>query len=176
MLYQITEGDFMDKIKIDYTGWEFYQDLIRAYGNQMEDYYLYFHGCPYVYSDEIIGLSYEGVLSQEKLDRLYHSIMQQGYQYERYQDLHLVYLPNKKYTVATGGNHRPYLAKLLGIKRIIGLVDILIPKSILTEDEIEECESILEEEGLDLHTSDPYFHELCKKYGLLPPRLKVNIK
>lgn len=165
----------MSKVKIDYTGWEYYRDLVSPYGEAMEDYYLYSYEYQYVYSDEIIGLTHGTVLSQEKLDDLYDSIMQQGYFYERYEDLHLVYLPNKRYTVCTGGNHRPYLAKLLGIKKIMAYVEILIPKSIITEAEIEECEEILKEEGVNVNTSNPYFYRLCEKYNLLPPKMKVRI-
>ncbi|MBD7939054.1 hypothetical protein H9655_18615 [Cytobacillus sp. Sa5YUA1] len=165
----------MGEVRVDYTGWEYYDQLIKQYGEQNEDYYIYFYGYKSVYVDEIKGLSYEGVLRQKKLDRLYQSIKKYGYLCERYRDLHLIYLPNKTYTVATGGNHRPYLAKLLEIKKIIGMVEILIPKNLLADEQILECEKILDEEGIDVHTRNPYFYKLCEEYDLLPPKMKIRI-
>ena len=165
----------MSNIKIDYTGWGFHLDMIKKYAKNDDDYYLYEYKCNYAYTDEIVGLSYRGVLRQEKLDRLYDSIKEHGYYYDRYQDLHLVYLPDKTYTVSSGGNHRPYLAKMMGIKKVMAYIEILIPKNILTDQEIKRCEEIIEEEGFDLNYSNPYFYGLCEKYDLLPPKLKVRV-
>lgn len=168
-------GGYVEEVKIDYTDWVFYEEQINQYGEQNEDYYIYFYGYESAYVDEIKGLSRKGVLSQRKLERLYQSIKKNGYLYERYRDLHLLYLPDKTYTVASGGNHRPYLAKLLNIKKIMGLIEILIPKNLLNYEEILECEKILGEEEPDLHNKDPYFYQLCEKYDLLPPKMKIRI-
>lgn len=154
------------KIEIDYSGWKFYDDIVREYG----DYYYYDYGVNTVYVDDIIGLSYEGVLSQEKLDRLSKSIKENGYYFKRYQDLHLVLMPNGFYSVCSGGNHRPYLAKKLGIKKIKCAMEILIPKNILTEEQIKKCEDID-----PVNTDHPYFRQLCEEYNLLPKQMRVNL-
>jgi len=168
----------MNNIKIDYTGWKFFRDVVGKYGGwgQEDNYYLYEHGCKMVVVDEIVGLSFPNVLSQQKLDRLYHSIKKHGYYIDRYQDLHLVYTPDKVYTVSSGGNHRPYLAKHLGIKRIKAYVEILIPKTMLTNKERNECDRILSESEPNVNTDHPYFYELCKKYDLIPSEIKIRIR
>lgn len=33
----------MGEVKIDYTGWKFYEELINQYGKQNEDHYIYFY-------------------------------------------------------------------------------------------------------------------------------------
>jgi hypothetical protein len=165
-------------VKIDYTGWKFYRDIIGKYcGDDGEsNYYLYDYDCRLVHSDEIVGLSFPNVLRQEKLNRLYRSIKRNGYYFDRYQDLHLVYTPDKIYTVASGGNHRPYLARMLNIKRIKAFVEILIPKDMLTQEELNECERILNEMEFNVNTDHPYFYELCKKYDLIPSEIKIRIR
>jgi len=152
-------------IKIDYTGWNFYRDIVQQYG----DYYLYNYGDKTVYVEDIVGLSYEGVLSQEKLDRLDKSIKENGYKFKLYQDLHLVLMPNSQYSVSSGGNHRPYLAKKLGIKKIKGMVEILIPKRILTEEQIRKCEEIN-----PIYTDHSYLRQLCEVNNLLPKNVRIN--
>ena len=153
-------------IKIDYTGWRFYPDIVKEY----ENYYFYDYGEHTVYVSDIIGLSYEGVLSQEKLNRLYESIKVNGYYFKRYSDLHLVLMPDGKYSVCSGGNHRPYLAKKLGIKKIKCVIEILIPKNILTKKQIKKCEEID-----PIHTDHPYFRQLCEEYNLLPKQMRINL-
>lgn len=155
------------RIKIDYNGWGFYRDIVKKYG----DYYLYYYGDHIVYVDDIIGLSYKGVLSQEKLDILYKSIKENGYYFKLYSDLHLVLMPNGKYSVSSGGNHRPYLAKKLGIKKIMCISEILIPKSLLTDEQISKCEEID-----PVNTEHPYLQQLCAEYDLLPKQMRVNIQ
>lgn len=155
------------KVDIDYNGWQFYDDLVKGYG----EYYLYHYGDHTVYVEDIVGLSYEGVLSQEKIERLYESIKKDGYYFERYADLHLVLLPNKKYSVCTGGNHRPYIAKKFGMKKIKCNAEILIPKNYLSEEEIAICEEI------DPVNSDhDYFRMLCEAYDLMPSKMRINIQ
>lgn len=153
-------------IKIDYTGWKFYREIVQDYG----EYYLYYYGDHTVYVDDIVGLSYKGVLSQEKLDRLYHSIKENGYYFKLYRDLHLVLMPNGQYSVSSGGNHRPYLAKKLGIKKIKCVSEILIPKNLLNKEQMRKCEEVN-----PVNTDHPYFRQLCEEYDLLPKQIRVNL-
>lgn len=55
------------------------------------------------------------------------------------------------------------------------MVEILIPKNLLADEQILECEKILDEEGIDVHTRNPYFYKLCEEYDLLPPKMKIRI-
>ncbi|AMV11553.1 hypothetical protein [Parageobacillus sp. G301] len=157
-------------MKIDYTGWNFFEELIKPYNNQ---YFYYNYGICLVEVKDIIGLSYKGVLDQEKLLRLHESIKKNGYQFRNYSDLHLVRFPNGKYSVCMGGNHRPYLAKKLGIRHIKANVDILIPKEMLSEEQLQICNDI---EIDDL--SNPKLKQICKELRLLPNQqpLKINIR
>lgn len=153
-------------LRIDYTGWQFFADLAKRYNG---NYYKYDLGGYEVSVRNIIGLSYEGVLKEEKLKRLYQSIKKNGYIYDdfSYKDLNIVRFPDGMYSVCEGGNHRPYLAKQLGIEEIKAYVSILIPKELLTEEQIELCESI--ETG---DFTNPILEQICRELQLLP-KLKL---
>ena len=56
------------------------------------------------------------------------------------QTLHLVRLPNGKFTVGSGGNHRTYLSKEIGLDRLIAFVSVLVPTKYLTEEDHADIE------------------------------------
>ena len=163
-------------VEINYDGWKFYNEMMAKYGEYGENHFIYDYGYEMVNVDAIKGLSYPGVLRQEKLDRLYHSVKRKGYLFTRCRDLHLYCLPDRTYTVCTGGNHRPYLAKHLNIKKIRASIEIVIPTELLTNKEVKACKKILEASEVGVDTTHPYFLELCERYNLIPSSVKVNIR
>ncbi|MGN7170839.1 hypothetical protein ACTHSJ_33765 [Paenibacillus cellulositrophicus] len=80
---------------------------------------------------DIIGLSLrpEDIANDNKMKRLRRSVEINGWKDYFPGDLHLYLTPEGKYTVCTGGNHRPYLADELGIPAIEADVDVIIPKN-----------------------------------------------
>ena len=156
--------------QIDYTGWKFFADVVKEY--KEDGYYLYDYGHHEIDVDKIIALSYDGVLNKEKLERLNDSIKQNGYIYKGFQDINLYKFPDGFYSVCHGGNHRPYLAKQLGIKRIMAQYSILIPKTLLSKKQIEICESL---EIGDL--TNEKLKKICIDVGLLPiTNIRINIR
>lgn len=155
-------------MNIDYSGWQFYADLVQLYH---DDYYKYDIGRCAVDVDDIVGLSNGGVLREEKLQALYKSISREGYKYEgnSYMDLNLVSFPDGTYSVCEGGNHRPYVAKQLGIDEILAYVSVLIPKEMLTATQIELCESI---EIGDFR--NPILEKICRDLQLLPKQKLIR--
>ncbi len=91
-------------IEINYTGWKFYDEMLREFCVD-DDYYIYQYGELMVPTSSITGLSFPDVLSQRKLFRLYHSILEYRYRYKKknHLDLHLLLFPNGEYSAASGG-------------------------------------------------------------------------
>ncbi|KQU19849.1 hypothetical protein CN395_02280 [Priestia megaterium] len=126
---------------IEYTGWKFYDDYTEIYGRN----YLTHHvGSMLVPVSRIKGLTHENVLSEEKLSRLLKSIETHGYVTtgSSHMDINLTLFPNGEFCVGNGGNHRPYLAKKLGITIIRAIVDVCIPLDLLTDEQILHFESL----------------------------------
>ncbi|MEK3917209.1 hypothetical protein [Paenibacillus sp. FSL H7-0331] len=73
-------------------------------------------GVQVVYPTEIVALSRE--LSPRKLKRLHLSVMENGWQDICPADLSLLKIPDGRYAVDDGGNHRAYISNELGIKEI----------------------------------------------------------
>ncbi|MEV5024802.1 hypothetical protein [Paenibacillus sp. LPE1-1-1.1] len=92
-----------------------------------------------VFPDDIIGLSLwppEKLIADEKMTRLYQSILQNGWKDEFPGDLDLYLLPTGKFVVSYGGNHRAVISNELSVPKIKANVDLLIPRSLLSEDVI----------------------------------------
>lgn len=81
---------------------------------------------------DIIGLSLwppRKLLSDKKMAWLKEQVKKNGWHDPHPETLDLYLLPNRKYIVSYGGNHRPVLANKLGIYEIQTNVEIIIPKS-----------------------------------------------
>ncbi|MBM7572665.1 hypothetical protein [Aquibacillus albus] len=104
-------------------GWKYFNDLVEPYG---ECLYLDY-GVTKINPKNIIGLSYSGVVSEEKLVRLVELVNASGWNDNSPQDLHLLLLPNGYFTVSTGGNHRTILSNKMGLDWIKANVEVLIP-------------------------------------------------
>lgn len=128
-------------MKIEYTGWRFYDNYTEIYGR---NYLIHHAGSMLVPVSRIKGLTHDNVLSVEKLNRLLKSIENHGYvtTSSPHMDINLTLFPNGDFCVSNGGNHRPYLAKKLGITIIRAVVDVCIPLNLLTDEQIQYFESI----------------------------------
>jgi hypothetical protein len=85
---------------------------------------------------KILGLCHpvKKVKSDSKIQRLRESVTKNGWNDEHPRDLHLYYLPNKKFTVSTGGDHRSYLSNELNIPKIQAYVTIVLPFNVIPEE------------------------------------------
>ncbi|MBY3618605.1 hypothetical protein HGO21_03505 [Acinetobacter sp. CUI P1] len=101
-------------------------------------------GIQTVSTEDIIGLSLRpsDIVNDDKMKRLRQSVATKGWIDEFPMDLHLYLTPDVKYTVCTGGNHRTYLADELRIPSIEALVDVVIPKSRISENTAKTIDAL----------------------------------
>ncbi|QOY37978.1 hypothetical protein AWH56_010645 [Anaerobacillus isosaccharinicus] len=90
---------------------------------------------------EFLSLPEEKVSNDDKMLRLRLSFIRNGWTNEHPSDLALDRLPNKKFTVGSGGNHRAYLAKKQKLKKIKAHVYVLVPKQFLItiNEQLDNC-------------------------------------
>ncbi|MFE0341664.1 hypothetical protein P5618_015005 [Priestia megaterium] len=149
-------------MEIDYTGWKFSDELHGLYENEGHHYVRY--GIITVPVEKITGLSYRGVLRSEKLNSLAESVEKNGFDLKRHSpnDLNLTLYPNGEYAVGSGGNHRTYLAKKIGLQTITASLDILILENQLSNDEIEILNN------LGIFERDDYLKKIVDRLGIIP--------
>ncbi|PAD89145.1 hypothetical protein CHH55_03315 [Niallia circulans] len=128
-------------IKLFRKRWMLFDQVVKPY----KPYVTVDYGVISVSPNDIIGLStpVNQVKNSDKIKDLRNSLEQKGWHDECPADLHLYRLPNGKYTVASDGNHRTYLANQLEIPKIKALVSLLIPEGYIPENikaKIEEYE------------------------------------
>ncbi|UQZ73218.1 hypothetical protein C2I17_00815 [Niallia circulans] len=128
-------------IKLFRKRWMLFDQIVKTY----KPFVTVDYGVISVSPNDIIGLStpVNQVKNSDKMKELRNSLEQKGWHDECPVDLHLYRLPNGKYTVATDGNHRTYLANQLEIPKIKAMVSLLIPETYIPENikaKIEEYE------------------------------------
>ncbi|MCK6075394.1 hypothetical protein [Paenibacillus silvae] len=89
-----------------------------------------------------LGLQPKDIANVNKMKRLRQSVATKSWKDESPIDLHLYIIPEGKYTVCSGGNHRPYLANKLHIPSIEAAVDVVIPKGKITKDTAKAIEAL----------------------------------
>ncbi|WML56562.1 hypothetical protein [Neobacillus sp. PS2-9] len=147
-------------MNIDYSGWRHLKEMMEGY----EDEYVCTSGIATVPVDKIVGLTYETGLRQERLDKIEKSIKANGYDPKRFgNDIDLILFPNGEYCVQSNGNHRTYFAKKTGMKTVEANVDVIVPKSSLSQNQINSIESL----GDFWKRSDKLI-EIAKELGLIP--------
>jgi hypothetical protein len=124
------------------TRWLQFEDVMKDYPDGT--YEVCDLGIRTVNSDDIIGLGLlpEEIANDEKMKRLRESVDKNGWKDEHPMDLHLYLTPKGKYTVCSGGNHRPYLANELKIPQIEAIVDVVIPKDKISNDSRNKIEEM----------------------------------
>ncbi|MGM1044770.1 MAG: hypothetical protein ACQEXX_01350 [Bacillota bacterium] len=106
----------------------------------MDEDYIYVNlGIQTVDPSLIVALSRE--LDQDKLDRLRESISSNGWQDIAPSTLNLLLMPDGKYAVDSGGNHRAVVSNELGIKEIRASIGTCIHKSSFYALELEHIEN-----------------------------------
>lgn len=113
--------------------WKSSDLLYKRYGV----YELYDIGAMWVDTADIIGLSLppSSIKDDEDMRYLKESVNEKGWKNIHYRTLHLIRLPNGKFTVGSGGNHRTYLSKEIGLERLIAFVSVLVPIKYLIEED-----------------------------------------
>jgi len=93
------------------------------------------YGIISVSPEDIVGLTLpvSKVKNGEKLKELRHSVKRLGWKDDCPADIHLLRLPNGKYTVASDENHRILLSNQMDIPKIKAMVSLLIPESYIPE-------------------------------------------
>ncbi|MUV38767.1 hypothetical protein JNUCC1_02638 [Lentibacillus sp. JNUCC-1] len=115
------------------------------------------YGIAWVDPRDIIGLSLNPnkIKNDEKMKKLKSSVYANGWTNESPFTLHLCKLPNGKYTVSNGGNHRAYLSNKLKTPHIQALVTIIIPKNLIPEEIKAQIEYfILKENDFELKAKE----------------------
>ena len=92
-------------------------------------------GNRFIDPDKIIGfsLSESKILDSGKLPILEEKISEQGWIPKHLSDFELILLPDGKFTVGNGGNHRAYLSKKLKMKSVPAYIEVLIPEINISE-------------------------------------------
>jgi hypothetical protein len=116
---------------VESNEWLHIDDVLSPFG---DSYRILHAGVSSVNPSDIVALSISvnDVLSSGKLPILAEKIKEKGWQDISPRTLHLVKLPNSKYTVESGGNHRAYYSRKLGLKLIKADVDVLIPNDLIS--------------------------------------------
>lgn len=119
-------------------------------------------GIQKVHTKDIIGLGLRprDIANDNKMKRLRQSVATKGWKDESPIDLHLYLIPEGKYTVCSGGNHRPYLADKLHIPSIEAAVDVVIPKGKITEDTAKAIEALRRNYQILEHEANTFNHYL----------------
>ncbi|GKU80789.1 hypothetical protein [Niallia sp. NCCP-28] len=141
-------------LKLFKKRWVLFDQAVRPY----KPYVTVDLGITSISPKNIIGLTFptKKIKSDAKLTDLRKSVELKGWNDRSPADLHLFLLPNGKYTVATGGNHRSYLSNKLEIPKIQAMVSILIPEKYMTENIQSQMkyyadkEEVYKKEALDL--------------------------
>ncbi|WP_227936017.1 hypothetical protein [Alkalihalobacillus deserti] len=149
-------------MEIDYTGWKFSDDLHRLYESEGHHYMRY--GIVTVPVERITGLSYSGVLRQEKLNALDKSVKKNGFDLQKHSpnDLNLTLYPNGEFSVGSGGNHRTYLVKKIGLETITASLDVLVLEDQLNDEEIKTLSR------LGIFERDDYLRGIVDRLGIIP--------
>ena len=119
-------------LKLFKKRWILFDDAVRPY----KPYVTVDYGITSVSPRDIIGLSnpLKEIKNDEKLIALRKTVEARGWNDEASDDnLHLIRLPDGKYTVAGEGNHLSYLSDQLNIPKIKAHVTILIPEVYIPE-------------------------------------------
>ncbi|WP_060678764.1 hypothetical protein [Virgibacillus halodenitrificans] len=118
--------------------WKKSEQLYKQYGV----YELYDIGAMWVDTADIIGLSLrpKDIKDDEDMRYLKKSVKERGWENTHRMTLHLVRLPNGKFTVGSGGNHRTYLSREIGFERLKALVSVLIPTKYLMDEDYAKIE------------------------------------
>ena len=110
---------------------------------QYNPYHILNYGLSWVKPQDIYALSLplKTVRCDKKSQRLKASVIANGWNDQYPSDLHLCRLPNGLFVVASGGNHRAYLANQLKIPLIQAYVSILLPNKFVSKGTIESVEN-----------------------------------
>ncbi|MDG5788796.1 hypothetical protein QA612_15095 [Evansella sp. AB-P1] len=109
-----------------------YDELVSPYGK----FFTVDIGITSVNPNDIIGLSIpqKELEKDTTLKRLRSYIKKKGWINKHPHSIHLIRLPNLKYTVGNKGNRRSYLANECKLNSILAYVSVLIPEKMLVED------------------------------------------
>jgi hypothetical protein len=107
---------------------------------QSSDEYIYIKlGIKEIDPSLIVALSRE--LNQDKLESLRERVQEHGWRDVSPRDLDLILMPNGKYAVDGGGNHRAFLSNELGIKQIKADIGTFMKKDHLTAEQLAYIEA-----------------------------------
>jgi hypothetical protein len=118
--------------------WHEYDELMGSL--EETGYHIYDEGVLSVKTADIIGLSLwppEDLFNDSKMKMLKHSVETNGWHDPLPYDLNLTLMPNGKYTVCEGGNHRALLSSVLGIESIKAYVSVAVPFHVMTDTAIK---------------------------------------
>ncbi|MCU7202462.1 hypothetical protein [Turicibacter sanguinis] len=130
--------------------WVNYEDFIKYYVDENEEYRSVYAGFRKVYPKNIVGLSLwspEDVMKDKKMKWIEERVKDQGWDDNEGRTICLGLSANGIYSVTSGGNHRAILANKLELETIMASVDVLIPNSCLSKQEVKEVREL--EEGID---------------------------
>lgn len=130
--------------------WVNYEDFIKYYVDENEEYRSVYAGFRKVYPKNIVGLSLwspEDVMKDKKMKWIEECVKDQGWDDNEGRTICLGLSANGIYSVTSGGNHRAILANKLELETIMASVDVLIPNSCLSKQEVKEVREL--EEGID---------------------------
>lgn len=133
--------------------WKSFERAVKVY----QEYDTVDFGIAWVNPRDIIGLSLNAneIKNDDKMKRLRSSVYLKGWTNQSPVDLHLFKLPNGKYTVCSGGNHRAYLSNELKIPQIKAKVSIIIPVKQIPEETKSNIEYLLlKEREFDLKAKE----------------------
>jgi hypothetical protein len=114
--------------------WLNFEEAVDRY----KPFHTVYYGIIDIHPKDIIGLSLpeKQIKNDHKMLKLRELVSNNGWNDPHPSDLHLYHLPNGKFTVCSGGNHRSFLANELMIPKIKAYVTILIPRKSI-DDEIK---------------------------------------
>ena len=130
--------------------WVNYEDFIKYYVDENEEYRSVYAGFRKVYPKNIVGLSLwspEDVMKDKKMKWIEERVKDQGWDDNEGRTICLGLSANGIYSVISGGNHRAILANKLELETIMASVDVLVPNSCLSKQEVKEVREL--EEGID---------------------------
>lgn len=128
--------------------WVDYEDFIKCYVDENGEYRSVYAGFRKVYPKNIVGLSLwspEDVMNDKKMKWIEERVKEQGWDDNEGRTICLGLSTNGIYSVTSGGNHRAILANKLELETIMATVDVLIPNSCLSNQEVKEVRKLEEE-------------------------------